>query len=216
MRYAIGEILLVVIGILIALSINNWNEHRKEKLIEDKLLSELIIDLKGDLEQMNQAKTTGNRIIKAYESIVYSLENDLQMSDSLAQHFNYITTIFIWFNPNQSTYENLKSIGFTILSNDNIRKEIQNLYGVEYRSFEKRQELFNSEYLQTLDPLQSEYLIISKGNFPRDYNALKDNFLFINTLNNMKALHSWNLHSISDFNKTISKLIADIETERIK
>ncbi len=30
LRYAIGEILLVVIGILIALQINNWNEHRKE------------------------------------------------------------------------------------------------------------------------------------------------------------------------------------------
>ncbi len=33
LKYALGEIILVVIGILIALSINNWNEHRKEKLI---------------------------------------------------------------------------------------------------------------------------------------------------------------------------------------
>ncbi|MEH6779913.1 DUF6090 family protein, partial [Maribacter arcticus] len=37
--YAIGEIVLVVIGILIALSINNWNENRKQKLNDIKFLS---------------------------------------------------------------------------------------------------------------------------------------------------------------------------------
>ncbi len=40
MRYAIGEILLVVIGILIALSINNWNEKRKLQIEEIKILNE--------------------------------------------------------------------------------------------------------------------------------------------------------------------------------
>ena len=44
MKYAIGEILLVVVGILIALSINNWNEERKNDLIEKELLRGLIMD----------------------------------------------------------------------------------------------------------------------------------------------------------------------------
>ncbi|MFT7066002.1 MAG: hypothetical protein ACJAUO_001580, partial [Sediminicola sp.] len=39
--YAIGEIILVVIGILIALSINNWNENRKESNLELEILSGL-------------------------------------------------------------------------------------------------------------------------------------------------------------------------------
>jgi hypothetical protein len=41
MRYAIGEIVLVVIGILIALQINNWNERRKEKVLEREYLIKL-------------------------------------------------------------------------------------------------------------------------------------------------------------------------------
>lgn len=47
--YAIGEIILVVIGILIALGINNWNEIRKEKNIENKILVEISKGLKQDL-----------------------------------------------------------------------------------------------------------------------------------------------------------------------
>ena len=45
MLYAIGEIVLVVIGILIALSINNWNEANKAKQIEQDYLTKLSVDI---------------------------------------------------------------------------------------------------------------------------------------------------------------------------
>jgi hypothetical protein len=48
MRYAIGEIMLVVIGILIELQVNNWNEIRKERLVEIKYLKNLKHDLQSD------------------------------------------------------------------------------------------------------------------------------------------------------------------------
>ena len=51
--YAIGEIALVVIGILIALQINNWNEHRKEQAIELKLLHSLKEEISANIEQLN-------------------------------------------------------------------------------------------------------------------------------------------------------------------
>ena len=53
LKYAIGEIALVVIGILIALQINNWNENKKTKLEEQLLLKDLQIDLQLNLEQLN-------------------------------------------------------------------------------------------------------------------------------------------------------------------
>ena len=52
-KYAIGEILLVVIGILIALSINNWNQDRKNKILEKYYLQRIIEDLEADINEMN-------------------------------------------------------------------------------------------------------------------------------------------------------------------
>ena len=49
-KYAIGEILLVVIGILIALQINNWNEERKNKVVEKQLLENLRSSLVSDVQ----------------------------------------------------------------------------------------------------------------------------------------------------------------------
>jgi len=51
--YAGGEIILVVVGILFALQINNWNEHRKEKAVELELLKSLKDEITANIEQMN-------------------------------------------------------------------------------------------------------------------------------------------------------------------
>ncbi|WP_299159249.1 DUF6090 family protein [uncultured Eudoraea sp.] len=49
LSYAIGEILLVVIGILIVLSINDWNEERKEKSERDYVIHELLAEYPDNL-----------------------------------------------------------------------------------------------------------------------------------------------------------------------
>ncbi|MGK0309175.1 MAG: hypothetical protein ACI8RP_002143 [Urechidicola sp.] len=48
LKYAIGEIILVVIGILIALQINNWNESRKQSTSEKEFITSVKNDLKQD------------------------------------------------------------------------------------------------------------------------------------------------------------------------
>jgi len=53
LKYAIGEIVLVVIGILIALSINNWNESRKDGKIETKALMALQLEFTESLNKIN-------------------------------------------------------------------------------------------------------------------------------------------------------------------
>ena len=53
LRYSIGEIILVVIGILIALSINNWNEARKQEHLKQRLYIELYESIKSDTVDYN-------------------------------------------------------------------------------------------------------------------------------------------------------------------
>ena len=58
-KYGIGEVLLVVIGILIALQINNWNENKKQRLHEIELVNLLITDLN---EEKQKTSAIGNMV----------------------------------------------------------------------------------------------------------------------------------------------------------
>jgi len=77
MRYAIGEILLVVIGILIALQINNWNECRKERIVEKDYLARIKFDLQKDTIYLNNnIENSKNNIelVKTYINSMYSIQ----------------------------------------------------------------------------------------------------------------------------------------------
>ena len=71
--YALGEIILVVIGILIALQINTWNEERKDKATGDQYLADIRQDLENDLDQMKGILTALSYEISVITSIDSSL-----------------------------------------------------------------------------------------------------------------------------------------------
>jgi len=126
--YAIGEIALVVIGILIALQVNNWNEHRKVKEKERSLLLELkddLIETKNDLltdiEKAQQILATTNTLYKAIIADEISDKSPFKLSTS------YILETAMLY-PKLSAYEAIQSEGITIISNDNLRKEITDFY----------------------------------------------------------------------------------------
>src|SRR5210317_370552 len=68
-KYAIGEIILVVIGILIALSINNWNENRKLQNEELKLLFDIKTNLETTLGNLKNDVIESGNDIKGYIKI---------------------------------------------------------------------------------------------------------------------------------------------------
>lgn len=53
-KYAVGEILLVVIGILIALQINTWNQNRQDRIQKQQILVQLLNEYTNNLDQLNQ------------------------------------------------------------------------------------------------------------------------------------------------------------------
>ena len=85
--YTIGEIVLVVIGILIALQINNWNENRKERLQEIAILSQLRTEFKSNLSQLDLKNDSKKQAINsAYQLFKYIDVPDLRQKDSIDYH----------------------------------------------------------------------------------------------------------------------------------
>jgi len=67
--YAFGEILLVVIGILIALSLNNWNQKQTERKLESRYIFSLIEDAKTDLSNFNNAIIVNEERVKILDTL---------------------------------------------------------------------------------------------------------------------------------------------------
>ena len=112
LKYALGEILLVVIGILIALQINNWNQS----VIDKKSLNEYLIKIKShtleDIKQLEELSNGRKQIAdickKARNSILNKNENDNLFL------FKISGTAFVdfYFKPNSGGYESLKNSGY--------------------------------------------------------------------------------------------------------
>ena len=73
--YAIGEIALVVIGILIALSLNNWNQKKSELKLESRYILSLIEDAKTDLSNFNNAIIVNEERVKILDSLASTCFN---------------------------------------------------------------------------------------------------------------------------------------------
>ncbi|NVK85005.1 MAG: hypothetical protein HWE21_11835 [Cytophagia bacterium] len=131
LKYAIGEIVLVVIGILIALSINNWNEQRKAKDFQDKMLKEIYRALENDIntfESYEQLIKTHNESI-SYLIDAQNTENKESLNmDSLKFHLDEIWGFGVSIGYNNGPYESLKSSGLDKIENDSLRSEIAKLY----------------------------------------------------------------------------------------
>ena len=98
-KYAIGEIILVVIGILIALQINNWNETRKERAQEQELLAQLQSEFKSNLEQLDQKIKMRKDMISASLKLLHYVDYpETRHTDSILKHLVY-TVIAPTFDP---------------------------------------------------------------------------------------------------------------------
>ena len=127
-KYAIGEILLVVIGILIALQINNWNENRKANLEETKLLMDFKKGLEYDIKQMDSIKMHYERAVWSIDTILIHLENELSYTDHLDSLFFNSTLLFDSGGMTVAPYETLKSRGLNLISDKVLLDQIVNLY----------------------------------------------------------------------------------------
>jgi hypothetical protein len=131
-KYAIGEIILVVIGILIALQINNWNEKKKIAKEEKTLLIDLLKDVEQDIKNLEDIIKNDSVFLMANKNVLMALKDDSIIENRSV----FIKTLINsavpqFYNPTNTTFNTIKSSGkLGFFSSDTIRKKIQSYYDI--------------------------------------------------------------------------------------
>ncbi|WP_179345529.1 DUF6090 family protein [Winogradskyella ursingii] len=126
LKYAIGEIILVVIGILIALQINNWNENQKLRNQEIAYLNNLKGDLQTQLNMLDVYIDYENIIIDHSNDIIehYELNGGFNNMDSVFPKLNDLTTRWTFSNANTTLLQMLNSNQINIIQNTDLKEEL--------------------------------------------------------------------------------------------
>ncbi len=136
--YAIGEIILVVIGILIALQVNNWNENRKNTITEKSYVKNLINDLKKDTSDLRIVIKFNNNKILGLDSLLTLKTKNLQLQDNNDQLYllfgKYLSIPYSFTNNNTALAQITNSDALTFFRKqvaDSITSFQQNFIEIE-------------------------------------------------------------------------------------
>ncbi|HRV55072.1 MAG: hypothetical protein KDD20_02030 [Mangrovimonas sp.] len=173
LKYAIGEIVLVVIGILIALQINNWNEQRKDNLVEQQLLKALLIEFRtnlnvlDDVMALNDSNIKNSILLGQYTGPSLPKYDEKEISQLLVGIFK----IEPRFSPTQGTVQEIINSGkLSVLKDSKLREALSDWQSTLEKV--KRQE----DYVVERRDLGHEFFL-REGNFRRHLNLIKDPLL---------------------------------------
>jgi hypothetical protein len=173
-RYAIGEIVLVVIGILIALQINTWNEERKLGLEEIEILKSIKLDFINVIDEFEENNNFRKRIISA-TNLLYKIIQTDDHGFSKKQLDSIMATLFI--NPTYNNKTGTLDILFTsgkinLMSEPEIKKAL--ILWPQQIDDVIEDELYSSEHLRyELYPLIRKYISIQAVNQQIQYKNLE-------------------------------------------
>ncbi len=178
-KYAIGEIILVVIGILIALQINNWNEKNKERIKEREILGDLVENLELNIkileDNIEQLKVYG----KSSEYVLESLYDKRPYNDSMKVHFHQARVPKIAMYLSHSGYEEYKNIGFHIITNKVLKNEILSLFETVYPNTLASFEPVNADFPEFDNHVVQNFIFSNKTLVPNDYQKLFTDHYYI-------------------------------------
>ena len=134
-KYAIGEIVLVVIGILLALSINTWNEERKEKIVIRNLLLNISLDMQADTLQFFKNIKDIPQVIENATLLLDSTELDTLSANEL---FNNLPYYSFYYVINNKSYEKVINAGITDFFEFNeLYNDINTYYTLDANAYQK-------------------------------------------------------------------------------
>lgn len=203
--------LYVIVGILIAFSLDDWNEDRKAQNTELILLNELISGLTTDLGTLIFNIDKHNQAIESCEIVLKATDEHEEYNDSLAFHFAAINYYTI-FGSARGPYESLKSMGFENISNKSLRLEIIDLYDQWYTTLKTNERILIDDIHELKrnfhpDHFDKFLVVIPREPYyggemiPVDFQQLRSNQQFL--------FHVRSLHAAHTFYNMQSNFVAD-------
>ncbi|MEJ2584618.1 MAG: DUF6090 family protein, partial [Robiginitalea sp.] len=172
--YAVGEILLVVIGILIAIQVDNWNAEKQERRELKGYLSNIANNVTADLEQLNEVLVYRSHSREGSRSYMTLIEKEPMPADEILSFFEkygqHLAIYEVYFRPDKSGFEALKNSGYLgKLQGSDIETELYCYYGqvqeiqqqeTSVNNFieEMETDLFRDNVMQRLLPLMERKL----------------------------------------------------------
>jgi hypothetical protein len=216
-KYAVGEIVLVVIGILIALQLNNWNAQHQAEKEELRLLQEMRHNLASDLEDCMWNINKQEELWRSNTAVLNHLEEQSTFHDSLRSHYGnliYSTTQ----KRNMSTYDHLKAKGIDLVQNDSLRRNITAVYSERYYYYIEKVELeYDNPYqLQEVVPQLNAKIVLdasSKTGYPINLESLREDDAFKGTLRMNASIRQNMIRRYGRLSEDLEGLIAHIDQE---
>lgn len=214
--YAIGEIILVVVGILIALSINNWNENKKTEHNRQILIASLIEDF----------EYTSNDIVNDELPYLKSLQNDIKRFQELSKSPSQLIAVDSLrllarayfrsnhFSPNLTAYNEAVSSGsLGLLSNKELMNQFTRFmqYLKVYNKIEDQSSnsYYNGAFWELRKTIEPELLYgKSKSTLTyEDYQKIISTKLALNTFKNHESLNDQMYYSLRNLSKIIDRIL---------
>ncbi|MCK5401568.1 MAG: hypothetical protein KAJ28_08025, partial [Flavobacteriaceae bacterium] len=221
-KYAIGEIVLVMIGILLALQVNNWNENRKGKIIERESYQNLLTSLKKDslellpiLSFQNESIADQNRFIESDLFEIKATMSNEEISRSLYNVYNGAYSFF----PKYGTYNAiLSNEGIDLLRSKKIKSLLIELYDYQFKKYEDRDAVIDHKFMFDFIPFLQRYLgffVDSNSEYNKvDMVLFEENYEeFVLQCQNINTMTKQSIKSLIGIQKSENELISLIRKE---
>ena len=217
-KYAIGEIILVVIGILIALQINNWNQYRLQHIEEDNILISIKEDFENAIVEFKDLNTDRERLVKTSLKL-YSLIQNKKTHYNKAQIDSLLANLIVnpTYNSQTKTIEVLFSSGkISLISKGSIKSRLLS-WPQKIEDMIEGEILGSDALLHKVYPLLSKYVSIFDINRKLSF---KNYQIFDTTLKSAYPSNYEDLFKDRDFENVLSERelflqVAMIETSEL-
>ena len=214
-KYALGEIVLIFMGISLAVAFDNFNEQRNKNTAQFLILQEIRTDLYEDTVLLNAAVKSTSNLMASVDYLEESLKNKEPYTDTisnvLANALRFPRISFI-----SAGYQTLKSTDITLIKNQSLRRKTVEYYEFMHPKVKEQMGDVEFEFKTYWTPWILENILefrYARTAVPIDYSTLLNDPLLIRNFKISKDNNTGLYFGLLEAQRKVRQLIEDIDRE---